>query len=528
MRHIITQTSPYTGLENGVFLERVGSNRSTMQSRGASFRRRSQKNKVPPGLAIFIGLAILSTCFLGSTLYVTAFAGKNHTMQVQDKAAPARIIDFRQYSKNPPIDPTEKYLAYLPHSGFHNQRIALENAMVLARILNRTLIVPPMRLGKGIIRYFPFDRLYSLVSLSGKDHMLHCNSPPKSWTSLPVECLDHFDYTFIPWNWMMNLSSVESDQKLVYRWNASAEWLHESLGITGNDTFALKDSSHLQYRFVDSDPLDTPGPRYKEAVAVSLLDQVPHRLLQIGTLFGSSRIRLRRRKNLEARGEIRAAMEFTNEILLRTADTIKEKLGNLYLAAHLRLDDGRFASQSEETVRVIWWRLLRDALEFSDEDISELESNLGDGTLRAPPQMPVDVVPRMPHVPLPPFVASEALNLPCRGELHSAHNLSSLNLPLFISTDVSDPRNHPSLRILLDTFPCVFFLSDFSRETSSLDNLKSGYDGLHLKEFLIPFLDAIVASRAHEMVGTRGSTFSQFMEDVLWRRYHGYEIQQRG
>ncbi len=33
----------------------------------------------------------------------------------------------------------EKYLGFLPHSGFHNQRIALENALLLGFLLNRTV-----------------------------------------------------------------------------------------------------------------------------------------------------------------------------------------------------------------------------------------------------------------------------------------------------------------------------------------------------------------------------------------------------
>src|SRR3954467_8612567 len=39
---------------------------------------------------------------------------------------------------------SEKFMTYLPHSGLHNQRIALENAVYLAWVLNRTLIVPPL------------------------------------------------------------------------------------------------------------------------------------------------------------------------------------------------------------------------------------------------------------------------------------------------------------------------------------------------------------------------------------------------
>lgn len=38
-----------------------------------------------------------------------------------------------------PDNDGEKFLGFLPHSGFHNQRIGLENAMMLGYLLNRTV-----------------------------------------------------------------------------------------------------------------------------------------------------------------------------------------------------------------------------------------------------------------------------------------------------------------------------------------------------------------------------------------------------
>ncbi|KAF9650006.1 hypothetical protein BDM02DRAFT_1688632 [Thelephora ganbajun] len=59
----------------------------------------------------------------------------------------------QMHQPNPQVQPGEKFLSYLPHSGFHNQRIALENALVLARSLNQTLLVPPVRFGRRTIPY---------------------------------------------------------------------------------------------------------------------------------------------------------------------------------------------------------------------------------------------------------------------------------------------------------------------------------------------------------------------------------------
>ncbi|KAI7872354.1 hypothetical protein BDF14DRAFT_490307 [Spinellus fusiger] len=50
----------------------------------------------------------------------------------------------RQYTKT---EVNKKYISYLPHSGFHNQIISLINALVLAKALNLTLIMPELNIG---------------------------------------------------------------------------------------------------------------------------------------------------------------------------------------------------------------------------------------------------------------------------------------------------------------------------------------------------------------------------------------------
>lgn len=42
-------------------------------------------------------------------------------------------------SKTTALDSNTKYIGFLPHSGFHNQRGALQNALMLGRLLNRTV-----------------------------------------------------------------------------------------------------------------------------------------------------------------------------------------------------------------------------------------------------------------------------------------------------------------------------------------------------------------------------------------------------
>ncbi|GAA6022512.1 hypothetical protein JCM11491_001701 [Sporobolomyces phaffii] len=40
-----------------------------------------------------------------------------------------------------------RYIGFLPHSGVHNQRIALENALLLGKLLGRAVLVPPIWIG---------------------------------------------------------------------------------------------------------------------------------------------------------------------------------------------------------------------------------------------------------------------------------------------------------------------------------------------------------------------------------------------
>jgi hypothetical protein len=49
-----------------------------------------------------------------------------------------------------PAPSEERYIAYLPHSGYHNQRIEITNAILMGMMLNRTVLVPYVRLGQAV------------------------------------------------------------------------------------------------------------------------------------------------------------------------------------------------------------------------------------------------------------------------------------------------------------------------------------------------------------------------------------------
>ncbi|KIJ58088.1 hypothetical protein HYDPIDRAFT_120023, partial [Hydnomerulius pinastri MD-312] len=431
-------------------------------------------------------------------------------------------------------DPTATFLAYLPHSGFHNQRIAFENALVLARLLNRTLLVPPMRLGSKTIRYVQFDKLRHFLTLGGKEGLEHCPDVPRDITT-PDECLDYYDYTLVPWEWLVDISEVKAHQQLLRISNFTSAWLYDSLNVSEADTLLLPDSGPYDFRFLDSvNDISPSRHKYLQSVYISDLAASQKRLLQIGTLFGSSRLRLKQEENKRIRRDIRRSMAFANIDLIRAANSICDALGGVYLGAHIRVGDGHFRRDGRDNARLIWWKLVQVVLGTDVQTALALEKEVlqritEDDEEMDPPQIFPDLPSlRVPHPDLSPLPHSISPTAPCRGRLHRTPPLSHLNIPLFIATDSREPHEDPLFTPFLKTFPCTFFLSDFPGKISHLDQVVKSNDRVMMKPFLMPLLDAMVVGKAREVVITDESTFSTFIQDVLWRTYHGYEIVQRG
>ena len=531
--------SPSVTLEKGAYRMRAPRARiSTPSCRGSTARISHHYTTREKRTAVLIFLLVAATisCF-GTAYYL--FKTRSVSNTLEPPSVPysddtiAQVIECDHDDELRVFSPTaeDRYLAYLPHSGFHNQRIAFENALVLSRLLNRTLLVPPIRLGEKPIRYVQYDILRQFLAVSGKEGLHHClKAPPHSF--VPDECIDYFNYTYLPWEWLVDLAKVKMDQTLLQVWNFTESWSVDHLGISQEDTLTLRDTHPYQYRFSDymTDASLSNG-KFFENIYIPDLAKSPARHIQIGTLFGSSRLRLKEKESLRVRKKIRKSMAFSNSLLLDAADGIKDTLGGIYLGAHIRVGDSHFKTNASSNARMIWWRLVREVLRFSTDDTLKLENKTRQANLDPDPNLrpPHLSLPsgRKPHPPLPPLPKIYTPHIACRGTLHTSSRLRPLNIPLFISTDSQDPTSDPSFALFLRTFPCTFFLSDFPSQAALL-HLRNNYDGVQMHKFLIPFLDAMVVGKAREVVGTEGSTYSRFVQDVLWRTYNGWEIVQRG
>ncbi|KAF8578187.1 hypothetical protein K439DRAFT_1639099 [Ramaria rubella] len=364
----------------------------------------------------------------------------------------------------------------------------------------------------------------------------HC-ARMHSTAYVPEECTNFWNHAHVPWDWFIDLSEATQHyniKKLVRNDVTDAFLVH--LHIDPSEAYYLNDTDPYQFRFFDSRADARPlGDRYKTRIDLQTLAELAHRhrLLQFGTLFGTTRLRLLDPANIALRQNVRRAMVFANPDLLAIADGVRDsrELGGArqYAAVHLRLGDGVFADREARAynVRLVWWRLVRE-LGMSDEDAMKIELGLqgekGAVTPPAPAQIRRGAALHTSHPPLRHLDPSFRCN---RSAVHPL-----LRIPLYIATD---KPNHPLLSTFSNTFSCIYLLSDFNIQLK-LDNISLGakdrffstsYD-IPLAPFLPPFLDAMIASKARVVVGTSGSTFSRFVEDVLWRTYHGWDVVVRG
>ncbi|KAF8984943.1 hypothetical protein BGZ46_006430 [Entomortierella lignicola] len=110
-----------------------------------------------------------------------SFGGQAQELEEDKVLAQEQSINF---------DPSTKFLTFLPHSGFHNQRTELENALLLARLLNRTLIMPKVYLGPPM-PWLSFPQLHSRLLYQTKIGLEHCRAIVENQEEEEVEVVEY-------------------------------------------------------------------------------------------------------------------------------------------------------------------------------------------------------------------------------------------------------------------------------------------------------------------------------------------------
>ena len=401
-------------------------------------------------------------------------------------------------------EPTALYLTYLPHSGFHNQRISLENAFVLAALLNRTLIIPPARLSSNSIPYLPTRKLVSVIESSNDPALKPCPSREDFNSMLGTHlCNPYDDFIHLPWRHLMPLDRLRNRISFVERDDMRQTWFKTSLNIHPDDIYWVRDKSPYEFNFYDIySGVSTSSKKYSRHIHLGdLLNRTQkYRLLHFGTLFGSGRLRLSDTLNVEFQTIVREAMVLSNPLLDRLSNQVIRQMGgkDSYYAFHVRLGDGVFAESATANVQAILRTALIELLGITNKSLH----------MNFPSALPY-FDGRSQLLPVHRLGNARSLaeqTKTCPHHLAGRYSPFLQELPLYIATDV-DPIRHPALKPFFRTFPCVYFLSSFKDATKTLNQVQTAFGTGNLGPYLIPLLDALVVGNSAGMIGTPNSTF---------------------
>jgi hypothetical protein len=458
------------------------------------------------------------------------------------------------FPERPPMD-QERFLGYIPHSGFHNQRLTLESALLLASYLNRTLLLPPLYLCEKAqnIPWGPplamLNRWDTLVRTKEQDELCRNYDPTvlprKSQKQLKAmsekdrfretECRRYHGWTLTPWTYFYDLPKVLKDVvgighqtepiRVFDRPNVTLAWMTERLGVKDMDTevYWINDTTRFHVRILDDSEYDyrahpepPPDPatwkaRYTSTMLLSDLKARPERIIHFGSLFGIERVEARSESNQLLKDYITNSLDIWNQPILdatAAAETQIKKWITMtgrafpgFLGAHLRTADGGFKDVIPQSIeRIVVW--LREMVKQDKEKYLAQNNTLPPSPARKKRQDGKGA-----QVVDPTFLES------CTGK-------PSESPMIFLATDVHHPRLSPLMTDYWKEFPCTMLLSDFPESLSILDGIRNTVDNVHMLPYMIALMDANLAAKGREFQGTDKSTFSIYITDHLWPEYH--------
>ncbi|RIB15515.1 hypothetical protein C2G38_2018021 [Gigaspora rosea] len=346
----------------------------------------------------------------------------------------------------------EEYITYLPHSGFSNQRIELENAIFLAWFLNRTLIIPPILFfeGDATSMWLPYDELYNFLS----QFML----PDRNKFKFCLENGTELTYTMYNWDELLDFTFLKHHIKYINRQNFNYEYLLNSLHIYNNsETYNVtKDEYKYQQQYFDDAKSTIKLDRFKERVNLIDLSKRTEKLINFASVFASNRIVRQLPESNEFWNKFISKTLPNNPTLINITDKIVDKLGGIdsFIGLHARLKDNVYLMNQNNTVQSLIKRIKTDF----------------------------------------------------KGDV-------CLKTKIFLATDIK--RDHISIQPFIQTFSsCINILDDFKDLLEPLNFLKNPRDGIIMYEFLVPLVDLLVASKGNKFYGTSGSTFSRYAKQL--------------
>jgi hypothetical protein len=396
-------------------------------------------------------------------------------------------------------DPEEKFMTFLPHSGLHNQRIELVNAAVLAKALNRTLILPQINIGKGIYWH------------EGSLSELRFNHCPNNYRTME-HCSDFKRYVPVSVESIFDLTALRAAGiRIIQRNDMTTDYFPDVWGVPSDDAsqiYRLKDDTRHSYRIYDSYENQDSIRTFQYRVDMEDLKKLDEKIVMFGSLHYTLRLAIQDSYLKWLLEYLREEFCISHPIVTEQALKVVSLLGGPeeFIGIHLRQGDGYFVDMIQETLDT-----LRSTLQTADFNTHDQTSS----------SEMVDDASEERY--LQEITNSETV----RDRLYTCQNIQ-LNVQrshrlrlIYMATDTPQPRE--SLQNLYQEFPCLFSLSDFPEildEALTMQPMltgndqvdaEMGYYGLQIAPLLIPMIDAEITSHGSHFIGTRKSTFSQYI-----------------
>ncbi|KAI8384775.1 uncharacterized protein BYT42DRAFT_563627 [Radiomyces spectabilis] len=393
-----------------------------------------------------------------------------------------------------PMD-QEKFITYLPHSGFHNQRIALINALVLAKATNRTLIMPELNVGAAT--YWRPSNV-----LAGR--MDTCPDKIKAQGGLSVEgCFDYRKYVPIPVSSMLDVASIRSlGINIMQRRDMHLNYFERYWSIPPQDNesqvLMIDDPVRYSYQIYETAQMPSKLQKFEYRLNLADIQTRPEPFVVFGSLFGSHRLQLLEGSKLAwVRSYLRKELGISHPVVQEKSLDLVSRLGGpaQFAAIHVRQGDGVFKKLLKTTVKRV-----RETLEHRVQQgeitaaINATIQRLGAlSTTQEARQQRLDECLKQQYV-------------------HSRLQI------IYMATDAKKPRE--KFAELYNEFACLFTLSDFPDIMEQTTSSVLGFSAeekyyphvSHLGSLLFPMIDAEVTSHGSFFVGTPKSTFSTYVQ----------------
>lgn len=407
----------------------------------------------------------------------------------------------------------ERYLAYLPHSGLSNQRIELANGLLLAHMLNRTLLIPPAFLGT-VFGWMPRTQLLSRLEwlTTPKDFNKLCQRPTPGRLASYVQrsrCEEYRHFGVINWAELHDFQPlVDMGIRIKFQPILSLSQITKDLNITRDDQMYLHDDMQLyDWRLYENKTeavellrskmnyFDSfSGRRYHEVLLPHHFQQKQEKLLFLGGIFGSTRFKLISPEYIQMKDEIKRLLHYRLDTPLgKTVKSIVNYLGGkgTFMSLHFRTGDKPFKKEISPNLEK-FIENMTDIMGYNQQESSMDNACLN---IHQPP-------------PQTQFMDENETSI-----LVSYGN----RVKVYIATDYLNPKSEKSqLLPWFDQFPCTSTLGDVPdhllRPLDELRDITSPHKSL--RNFFIPLVDAMVAAHARKILTTPRSTFSSYIQEL--------------